>query len=113
MMEIDVLLAMKPSELEHHGVKGQKWGVRKAARKVKSEASLRINSAKRERSWDKLDTSSMSTKKLSSTAKRVRLENDLKRHAKGTGSKALKRDYLNRSSISTKDLQAKISKILV
>lgn len=29
-MDIQEILAMTPSELEHYGVKGQKWGVRKA-----------------------------------------------------------------------------------
>lgn len=121
-MNIDELLSMTPSELEHSGVKGQKWGVRRArsagvkaiksaSKAVGDEAKLRGASIKRERSWAKKDVSGMSTRKLKSTAKRVRLENELKRHARGSGSKGIKRDYLNRSTISTKDLQSKVNRL--
>ena len=122
MMNLDELLSMTPSELEHHGVKGQKWGVRRAGsagvRAIKSasktvgdEAKLRGASIKRERSWAKKDVSGMSTRKLQSTAKRVQLENELKRHARGSGSKDAKRDYLNRANISTKDLKSKVNRL--
>lgn len=33
-MDIQEILAMTPSELEHHGVKGQKWGVKRNLKKV-------------------------------------------------------------------------------
>lgn len=58
-------------QLEHAGVKGMKWGVRKA---VKSRA----NSAKRERSWTKQyrERDKMSDDQLRSVVNRLRLEND-------------------------------------
>lgn len=121
-MNIDVLLAMSPSEIEHHGVKGQKWGVRKisgagvktikrGSKALADGTKLRVNSLQRERSWAKQDTSKMSTKKLRSAANRVRLENELKRHARGSGSRSAKKAYLNRSTISTKDLQSKVNRL--
>lgn len=133
MMNLDELLSMTPSELEHHGVKGQKWGVRRAgsagvkaiksaSKAVGDEAKLRGNSVKRELGWQFKNPNTMSTKKLAATAKRVNLENQLKRHARGRivnplqkGSYAAvrktKRDYLNRSKMSTKDLQAKVRRL--
>lgn len=33
-MDIKEILAMTPAELEHHGVKGQKWGVKRNLKKV-------------------------------------------------------------------------------
>lgn len=114
-MNIDELLAMTPSELEHSGVKGQKWGVRRRTaagiRAVKGEVKLRGQSVARENSWAKKDISKMSTKELQRNANRARLENELKRHARGTGRREVKRDYLNRKDLTTEDLQSKVRRL--
>ena len=57
--------------IQHYGVKGMKWGVRKAV-KTRSE------SAKRERSWKKQyrDRGKMSDDELRNVVNRLRLENE-------------------------------------
>ena len=67
---------MKNEEyLEHHGVKGMKWGVRKAA-------TSRINSIKRENSWAKesKNARSLSDKELKGKVERLRSENTIRRN---------------------------------
>lgn len=114
-MDVNDILAMTPSDLEHHGVKGQKWGVRRKIKSgvttAKNEVKLRNDSAKRERSWAKTDVSKMSTSQLRNQASRVRLENELKRHARGTGNKTVKREYLNRSKIDDATLRKRVERL--
>lgn len=81
------LLSMTFSELEHHGVKGQKWGVRKAVKNgvanVKKSHELNTQSRQREKSWTTTykKRGSMSTTDLKRTVERLRLENELNRLA--------------------------------
>ena len=119
--------------LEHHGVKGMKWGVRKASKTVKTASSKavksvrtrvreEVKSSKRELSWSKKlnSLSTMSTKELQKNANRVKMENDMKRYIKDTrirnraDLKQLSKDkkaYRNREKISDKDLSAKVEKL--
>ena len=64
-------MSHKELVLEHYGVKGMKWGVRKSI-------SSRAKSAKRERSWKKQyrERASMSDEDLRNVVKRLRLENE-------------------------------------
>lgn len=65
--------------LEHAGVKGMKWGRRKARVKIKGQSSRA-----REKSWNKKykNRSSMSDSDLQRNVNRLRLENDFKRLTK-------------------------------
>lgn len=70
------------SDLYHHGVKGQKWGVRR-------KLTQKSESRKREKSWnDKYEKRrDMSTKDLEATVKRLRLENEFGRLVKDVPSR--------------------------
>lgn len=71
-MKLEIKHGQMPSnELQHYGVKGMKWGVRKAVK-------TRSDSAKRERSWKKQyrDRGKMSDDELRNVVNRLRLENE-------------------------------------
>lgn len=108
--------------LQHHGVKGMKWGViRKRAssgqngsKKSKKPGRLKEewDSLKRERSWKKIDTSRMSTKDLKNVAKRVTSENELKRLSRSpVGSAKDKKDYRKRAKMSDQELNRKLERL--
>lgn len=78
--------------LEHHGVKGMKWGVRrdrkgggikKAASSFKKSRALTKESRKRERSWSKAykKRGRMSDDELRNALNRLRMENEFARLA--------------------------------
>ena len=75
------------SELEHYGVKGQKWGVRRKVQSgvdsVKKSHELNTQSRQREKSWTTTykKRGSMSTTDLKRAVERLRLENELNRLA--------------------------------
>ena len=111
--------------LKHFGVKGMKWGVRKARQKagqVKTRIKEEVKSSKREASWAKQlrDIHSMDNKKLQNTVNRVRNENDFKVLAKGQkvrniedllNKSADKKAYRNRESLSDKELKSKVQQL--
>ena len=78
-------------EIQHYGVKGMKWGVRKAVQKYKVRRSLKKQSAKRERSWktEYQKRGSMSNADLKKKVERLRLENEFAKLA-GEASKGQK-----------------------
>lgn len=123
--------------LQHHGVKGMKWGVRKkaasAGRRVKKQAKREYASFKRERAQLKIkDPREMSDDELRSTLNRNRLENQLKFESKQTSTigarhkgwsyttraiEGLSRKidnrntYLDRASLSDTELQKKVNRM--
>lgn len=112
--------------LQHHGVKGMKWGVRRAAKKagtvIKTRIKEDINSSKRERSWvkDLKSINNMSTGELKSKTNRLRMENDLKYLTKSqkvrsfSDAKQKSRDkkaYRNRDKMTDKQLKDKVEKL--
>lgn len=111
--------------LQHFGVKGMKWGVRKRASGVKNRVKREVNSFRRERSQLKIkDPSKMTDKELKSTLNRNRLENQLKEESRKTPGigknrgddhaarkKANRDTYLERGQLSDKELQAKVDRI--
>lgn len=108
-MELDELMSKTPSELEHYGVPGMKWGRRKA-RAVSTRVKEEVASKKREYSWKKQykNRSNMSTKDLQKLNKRVANENQLKRNAT---TKAQKKAYRNRATMSDQRLNALVKRV--
>lgn len=74
--------------LEHHGVKGQKWGVRRHLKSKSSSRSVQRQEAKasrqREKSWKKEYQSrgKMSDAELRSAVSRLQLENQFRQQVK-------------------------------
>lgn len=122
--------------LQHAGVKGMKWGVRKAASNIKGapkRAAERIKSSTKSRAREihwmkearKLDK--MSTKEIVNMASRIQMENDMKRLTRrgfsreklvrrvmGDKSLANKKDrenYRNRGDMSNAELKRKLSRL--
>lgn len=84
---IDSIIAQDVSSasIEHHGIKGQKWGVRRRVQALiggRSQVPRPVakQSASREQSWKKVyaNRASMTTPKLRETVNRITLENQLK-----------------------------------
>ena len=94
-------MSHKELVLEHYGVKGMKWGVRKTV-------SSRAKSAKRERSWKKQyrERESMSDDELRNVVNRLRLENDFARLSAqaSKGQRKMAKSFIkNASSIAMSD----------
>lgn len=116
--------------LQHWGVKGMKWGVRRKSlsksskgqndNKTPGRLKQTINSKKRENQWKKIlnDVDKMTTKQINTTVKRVSLENELKNLSKVKGisksqltmAKKAKKDYLRRDKMSDQELNRKIQR---
>lgn len=111
--------------LQHYGVKGMKWGVRKKASKAKNRVKREAKSFKRERDQLKIkDPGQMTDRELKKTLTRNRLENQLKdetRKTPGIGMgrteeraarmKSNRDTYLDRGQLTDKELQAKVNRI--
>ncbi len=111
--------------LQHYGVKGMKWGVRKRASAAKNRIKREVSSYRRERNQLKIkDPGEMTDRELKKTLNRNRLENQLKEESrKSTGigknrkeeraarRKANRDTYLDRGQLSDKELQAKVNRI--
>ena len=111
--------------LQHFGVKGMKWGVRKRVSGAKNRVKREVNSFRRERNQLKIkDPSQMTDRELKKTLNRNRLENQLKdesRKTPGIGMnrtedhaerrKANRDTYLDRGQLSDKELKAKVDRI--
>lgn len=105
--------------LKHSGIKGMKWGVRRSngkgqndSKKVKKPGRIReeLNSLSRERQWKKVlaDVDKLSTKDINTTARRIQMENDLKRLA---SSKKEKQDYRRRANMSDEEMARKVVRL--
>src|SRR5699024_10405271 len=78
--------------LQHYGVKGMKWGVRKSTSRVKNRVKREVGSFKRERSQLKVDPSKMTDSELKKTLNRNRLENQFKTEVRKTSKIGNRRD---------------------
>lgn len=111
--------------LQHYGVKGMKWGVRKRASGAKNRIKREVNSYRRERNQLKIkDPGEMTDRELQKTLNRNRLENQLKEESRKTTGigkgrkeehaarrKANRDAYLDRGQLSDKELQSKVNRI--
>lgn len=101
--------------LQHFGVKGMRWGVRRDNRKVTVRDKL--SSMKRERQWKKVlnEVDNMSNEQITAVTKRVRLENDFKKLTRESKiSKTQdKKDYVKRADMSDDELSEKITRLRV
>lgn len=111
--------------LQHYGVKGMKWGVRKRVSGVKNRVKREVNSYRRERSQLNIkDPGQMTDRELKKTLTRNRLENQLKEESRKTPGigknrgeeraarkKANRDTYLDRGQLSDKELQSKVNRI--
>ena len=86
-IDMNTLLAtdLNSASIEHHGVKGQKWGVRRRVQALVGRSgqvpkSAESASKSREKSWKKVyaNRASMSTAELREHVNRLNLENQLK-----------------------------------
>jgi hypothetical protein len=115
------------SKLEHAGVKGMHWGVRRdtnrpggadgipdKGEKKRGKLGKHLDSLKRERSWNKAlkEVHNMSAKDIKIVASRISLENNFKALSRGKmGTKKDKTDYLRRHEMSDQELARKIALI--
>ena len=117
--------------LQHHGVKGMKWGVirnkvssgvsstksgiTKAVKSVKSDIKEVRDSKKRETSWVKelSKVDSMKTDDIRRLANRIQNENDFKRLSKNRQLSDAKdrKDYRTRGEMSDAQLQNKVNRL--
>lgn len=108
--------------LQHYGVKGMRWGVRRSekqlaiARKVRDGAvnnakkkvdrvKARVSSAKRRNDWKKTlkDLDNMSIDDMQKVARRIQLENDFRNLTKPKLSQTLSPQRMNRGVATKKD----------
>lgn len=117
------------SELQHAGVKGMRWGVRRNRNRPggadgKEESTKvvdkrngiqkRLDSMKRERQWGNVlkEIHKMNTKDITAVTKRVTLENNLKNLSKSkVATKKDKEDYLRREHMSDAELSRKVTRL--
>ena len=125
-MELEELL---DTQLQHVGVKGMKWGVRKSRTskdrasettpKPKSTVRKDIDSNKREVGMRKMlkDIGGLPDSEIQRRVNRVRNENDLRRAIDDTTfldrkrKKALRNEYLDRKNLSDDELQKRVRRV--
>ena len=125
-MELEELL---DTQLQHVGVKGMKWGVRKSRTskdrasettpKPKSTVRKHIDSNKREVGMRKMvkDIDGLPDSEIQRRVNRVRNENDLRRaiddttFLDGKRKKVLRAEYLDRKNLSDDELQKRVSRV--
>ena len=125
-MELEELL---DTQLQHVGVKGMKWGVRKSRTskdrasettpKPKSTVRKHIDSNKREVGMRKMlkDIDGLPDSEIQRRVNRVRNENDLRRAIDDTTfldrkrKKALRDEYLDRKNLSDDELQKRVRRM--
>lgn len=115
--------------LQHTGVKGMKWGIRRnrnrpggadgrpdasdAKYTKKGKLGQHLQSLKRERQWSKVlhEIDSLSTQDMKRISTRIGLENDLKKLSKAIGNSKDKQDYLNRHKMDDQELSRKVTRL--
>lgn len=104
-------------DLQHAGTKGMKWGVikwrkpgGKSGKKRPGRLKQEWDSAKRERHWKKVvgNVHNLTTKEISTVARRAGLENEYKKLAK---TKADKQSYRLREKMSDQELNRKVGRL--
>lgn len=116
------------SGVEHSGVPGMKWGVRRdytqrggadgkldaVDKPIRTAIGKKLDSLKRERQWKSVlkEMDSLSTKDITDVAKRVGLENSLKTLSRSkVGTKSDKADYLRRERMDNDELSRKVTRL--
>ena len=125
-MELEELL---DTQLQHVGVKGMKWGVRKSRKskdrasettpKPKSTVRKYIDSNRRELGMNKMlkDVDTLPDAEVVRRVNRVRNENDFRRAIDNTASvdrkrsKQLREEYFNREKLSDAELQERVRRL--
>lgn len=116
--------------IQHYGVKGMKWGVRrfqpyrtddgqkgkgKLVGKAANRAKESVSSVKREFEAKSLGSNtklkSLSNEQLVSITNRLRTENDLKRLSTASGDKGDKSDYRRRGQMSDAELKKRVERL--
>lgn len=103
--------------LQHSGVKGMRWGVRKQPKASSGKVTIkeRLGSLKRERQWKKVlvEIDNLSNEEITSVTKRVSLENNLKRLSKQSpaASKKDRQDYIKRADMDDEELSRKVTRL--
>lgn len=114
--------------LQHSGVKGMKWGVRREHdgpggadgkldakdKPIRTALGKKLNSLKRERQWKTVlrEMDKLTTKDITNITKRVALENNLKTLSRSkVGTKKDKEDYLRRGHMSDEELARKVVRL--
>ena len=118
--------------IQHHGIKGMRWGVRrfqpyekgpgkpkgkfikKVGKKISdSRAGQEVRSAARELSAQrtKANMNNMSTKDIRKAGKRMQLENEMKRLSGKGSNKKEKTDYRNRGRMSDQEISRKLDRL--
>lgn len=115
--------------LQHAGVKGMRWGVRKTGKQVAERVKSEVKSRKRELQWVNTarKADKMSTKDLMKVANRIQTENEFKRLTKTKFSKEImtrkllgdktlanktdKQNYRNRGDFSDAELKRKVNRL--
>ena len=125
-MELEELL---DTQLQHVGVKGMKWGVRKSRTskdrasettpKPKSTLRKYVDSNRREMGMNKMlkDVDTLPDAEVVRRVNRVRNENDFRRAIDNTASvdrkrsKQLREEYFNREKMSDSELQERVRRL--
>lgn len=116
--------------LQHVGVRGMRWGVRRdrnrpggadgkeeSTKIVDNRSGIRkkLDSMQRERQWKDVlkQVDKLNTKDIQKVSKRITLENDLKNlsKTKGVATKKDREDYLRRANMSDAELIRKVNRL--
>lgn len=103
--------------LEHAGVKGMRWGVRKDRKSKSGKPTIgeKLASLKRERQWSKVlgEMDNLTNDEIVKVSKRVGMENNLKRLVKESpvATKSDKADYIRRDKMDDDELNTKLVRL--